>query len=84
MTQYKRIIMWLHNEFGDGNDNVKLVVDALEKQIPKKPINEDGYYANNRCPMCKHRIKSGEGSSSRERTNWCNHCGQAIDWSDEE
>lgn len=60
---------------------VEIAVDAMEKQIPKKAIGE--HYAHMRCPSCNHRIPSGQGSSSRRRDNWCNYCGQAIDWSDE-
>lgn len=58
-----------------------IAVKALEKQIPLKAIG--GHYAHMRCPSCNHRIPSGMGSSSRRRDNWCNYCGQAIDWSDE-
>lgn len=53
-------------------------IKALEKQIPKKAVGE--YYAHMRCPSCNHRIPSGGGSSSRRRDNWCNYCGQSIDW----
>ena len=60
----------------------KMALQALERQIPKKPENHSGRYYDNLCPLCGKRIKSGQGSSSRQRTNWCNHCGQAIDWSD--
>ena len=57
----------------------QLAVMALKKQIPMKPIGE--HYAHMRCPACNHRIPSGMGSSSRRRDDWCNYCGQKIDWS---
>lgn len=57
---------------------MEIAVEAMEKQIPKKAIGE--HYAHMRCPSCNHRIPSGQGSSSRRRDNWCNYCGQAIDW----
>lgn len=57
---------------------VEIAVEAMEKQIPKKAIGE--HYAHMRCPSCNHRIPSGCGSSSKRRDNWCNYCGQAIDW----
>ena len=60
---------------------VDIAVDAMEKQIPKKAVGE--HYAHMRCPSCNHRIPSGCGSSSRRRDNWCNYCGQAIDWEGE-
>lgn len=58
-----------------------MAIDALEKEIPMKPIGE--HYAHMRCPSCKHRIPSGGGSSSRRRDNWCNYCGQAINWGED-
>ena len=61
------------------DDAVGLAVDALKKQIPKKAVGN--HYAHMRCPACNHRIPSGGGSSSRRRDNWCNYCGQKIDWS---
>lgn len=51
---------------------------AIKKQIPMKAIGN--HYAYMRCPACNHRIPSGRGSSSRRRDNWCNYCGQKIDW----
>lgn len=59
---------------------MELAVDALGKQIPIKPIGN--HYAHMRCPSCDHRIPSGMGSSSKRRDNWCNYCGQKIDWGD--
>lgn len=61
---------------------IELAIEILEKQIPKKPINETGYYRDNKCPSCLKPIKSGKGSSSHYRNNWCNNCGQHIDWSE--
>ena len=60
----------------------ELAMDALKKQIPMKAVGT--HYAHMRCPSCNHRIPSGGGSSSRRRDNWCNYCGQKIDWSDYE
>lgn len=59
---------------------LECAINALEKQIPKKPTGE--HYAHMRCPSCNHRIPSGMGSSSRRRDNWCNYCGQKILWED--
>lgn len=63
------------------NKAINTAIDALKKQIPMKPIGE--HYAHMRCPSCNHRIPSGQGSSSHRRDNWCNYCGQKIDWSNE-
>jgi len=61
-------------------DALQMGVDALKKQIPMKAVGT--HYAHMRCPSCNHRIPSGGGSSSRRRDNWCNYCGQKIDWSE--
>ena len=63
-------------------DALQMGIDALKKQIPMKAVGT--HYAHMRCPSCNHRIPSGGGSSSRRRDNWCNYCGQKIDWSDYE
>ena len=55
-------------------------IEALEKQIPKKPL-----YTNKgtvtRCPVCEaihlRCISSVE-------VDYCERCGQAIDWSEED
>lgn len=53
-------------------------INALEKQIPKKPIPTEEqnirYVMNYTCPSCgKHFIGTGIA-------NYCYHCGQALDW----
>ena len=80
---YVTMSMWLGSseEARQRNEAIKMAVDALKKQIPMKPTGE--HYAHMRCPSCNHRIPSGQGSSSRRRDNWCNYCGQAINWSKE-
>ena len=62
----------------------QMAINALEKQIPKKPIAIDyekymdtvknalflkGAYW---CPNCKHVVKCG---------TYCSDCGQKLDWS---
>ena len=66
----------------------EMAINALKKQIPKKPIEyEDKFYA---CPICKnplmHKWKK-YNTELMEKTNGlpvCLNCLQAIDWSDEE
>ena len=58
----------------------------IEKQIPKKPVleNTKGIVGINmwHCPVCKNEIIS---DWNRDIANsYCHHCGQALDWSDEE
>lgn len=58
------------------------VLDAVEKQKRKKPknVNTEGYrYTDTyRCPTC------GGKFSWTGIANYCYHCGQALDWSEEE
>ena len=61
---------------------LKIAINALEKQIPKKPIEMkptdkllNGYYA---CPVCHGWVGMDEYSNK-----YCGCCGNKIDWSDE-
>ena len=62
----------------DFIEEIEIAIDALEKQIPKKPIetNEQHirYSMNYICPSCGKHF-SGTGIAS-----YCYHCGQALDW----
>ena len=56
-----------------------LAIDALEKQIPKKPIIREaedsfGFVKYILCPNCE-KVDFGY-----ERHCFCKLCGQAIDW----
>lgn len=58
-----------------------LAIEALEKQIPKKPVTEKDKVifgiVCGRCPYCDSAVYS--------TTNlYCHNCGQALDWSDTE
>ena len=62
-----------------------MAVNALEKQIPKKPdLEGDGYDENGEliydigyCPNCHHEFEV-----YYDATKHCPECGQALDWSD--
>ena len=57
---------------------------ALEKQIPRKPI--ENRYPWVICPACGGSVyidKVQEHIRNNENT-YCEHCGQALDWSDSE
>lgn len=54
----------------------KMAIQALEKQIPKKPdFTEDKEFAL--CPCC-----NGKGLLNKQK--YCDNCGQKLDWSDEQ
>lgn len=46
---------------------------ALEKQVSKKPIQDDGYY----CPFCNNRVAYAVRGYKQP---YCMECGQKIDW----
>ena len=56
-----------------------MAIEAIKKQIPMKM---PGSYTDYKCDVCGRRIRSGKGSSSFGRDNFCQRCGQAIDWSE--
>lgn len=79
--QYRTVSMCISSSHClKHNKAIKMAVEAMKKQIPMKAVGT--HYAHMRCPSCDHRIPSGGGSSSRRRDNWCNYCGQKIDWSE--
>ena len=58
---------------------LQIAIQALEKQIPKRPLG--GFdFANNEykiCCECSAIVQDGEW-----RAYYCPDCGQAIDWSE--
>lgn len=52
--------------------------EALEKQMPKKPIRSE-YNGKCWCPSC-----NSEDEMDIYYTSFCPDCGQALDWSDAE
>lgn len=63
---------------------MEITVDALKKQMPKKPIENRYPWAI--CSVCGGSIyleNVQEHIQNKENT-YCEHCGQAIDWSDTE
>ena len=57
------------------NKAISMAIEALEKQIPEKPIEKytdyDGTEAG-LCPFCNEGVD--------EKMNFCSYCGHAIDW----
>ena len=81
-------------EMTDYREALELAVEALEKQIPKKPtehidkrivFNADSECAGIDkhliflCPICKDWV----GTYGEDVFTFCSECGQAIDWSEE-
>ena len=96
-----------HPECSIFAEALGLAIQALEKQIPKKPIlknGESGSFVDYKdghgeykvtkwqdwvCPICGWFVgqrynRSQNHSHDQRKCNYCNECGQKIDWSDEE
>lgn len=62
-----------------------MAIEALEKQIPKKPYHisqvDDNDNANVECPACHATTDYAVNVIKRGH---CWKCGQLLDWSDEE
>lgn len=63
-----------HKEWGFVEDTMEAIdcgIAALEKQIPKKPLEGDKKWYQ--CPECK-------GDLTHLRTMYCPYCGQKLKW----
>lgn len=70
-------------EVEDYKQALELGVKALEKQIPKKVV-KDGKWSY-KCPCCGECAETDCGDAFYDyRLDYCNGCGQKLDWSDEE
>lgn len=64
-------LCYLQGNNGEHKESIRLAIEALEKQIPKVPIDKIMF---KECPKC----------GSVDLGRYCMECGQKIDWSDEE
>ena len=55
-----------------------LAIEALKKQIPKKPLHmHKNYY----CPICKEDVWIlWDDAVPNDMDKYCGKCGHAIDW----
>lgn len=60
-----------------------MAIQALKKQIPKKVVREGKWIY--KCPCCGGDAETDCGDVFYDyRLDYCNGCGQRLDWSDEE
>lgn len=74
-----------NNSFTKADKNaLKLTIEALEKQMPKKPTYEEigNMYGGSKrtCAKCGDVCLISKGAKPYE--HYCRYCGQALDWSD--
>ena len=71
------------SDYNNYVDAFLVAIEALEKQLPKKVENWNGQAS---CPGCKKLF--GNMADIKMLRYWdfdyCNHCGQRLDWSEEE
>ena len=68
-----------NNSFTRADKNaLKLAIEALEKQVSKKPLHmHKNYY----CPICKEDgWMLWDDAIPNDTDAYCGKCGQAIDW----
>ena len=77
----------LHNGiFKDNIGAFDIAISALEKQMPKKPYKSKDHKQNDYyCNVCKRYLGDEmELKYACLQPTYCEHCGQALDWSGEE
>ena len=63
-------------------DELRLAMTALEKQIPQKVIYGYDEQDDIKCPNCDYAI-SYMDAYDKGVDKYCSNCGQKLDWSDE-
>ena len=79
-------LCYAQGNVGEHIKSIEIAIQALEKQIPKKPTYEgDGYAPDGTfvfdewlCPCCGKRYEV-----DYDDYDYCPNCGQKLDWSDE-
>ena len=64
--------------FGEQMEAFSMAINALEKQIAKKPLHQGFVFA---CPCCNNEVTIGS-TFLRPNQNHCAECGQKLDWSE--
>ena len=61
---------------------IRMSIQALEKQVPKKVLEDKNIYL---CPYCGSNVETDCGDDMLDyRLHFCDNCGQKLDWSDYE
>lgn len=87
MTESEAIKELQVGYLGDTENLVQakhIAINALEKQIPKKPpvVNRPSIFV--KVPVCPNCSTSEHYQPLYGKTKYCSNCGQKLDWRDEE
>lgn len=81
IEDFKNLAELLQNKESPAVEHCNIAIEALEKQLPKKPIEVNdaytpkiGEFRVGTCPNCLVKVS--------DRFNVCLDCGQKIDWSE--
>ena len=69
--------------FGEQKEAFSVAINALEKQMPKKPYYEDMEEEYLCCPTCGEILTDRIPLDNKDFYFDCFNCGQKFDWSDE-
>ena len=58
-------------------EDIEIMIQSLEKQIPKKPLPDKEFHLKGICPTCGVHFLD-------KLTKYCGNCGQKLKWEDEE
>ena len=65
---------------GEHIKSIEIAIEALKKQMPKKVLTERNIYI---CPSCGASVETDCGDDMLDyRLNFCDNCGQKLDWSE--
>lgn len=83
IEDFKKLAELLQNKESAAVEHCNIAIEALEKQLPKKPKEEKndytfklGEFIVGKCPNCL--------SEASDRFDICLDCGQKLDWTVEE
>ena len=62
--------------FAEWSDAIETAISALEKQIPRKPIEPESFSLFYKCPICKKSVN--------DHARYCAVCGCKLNWSEGE
>ena len=77
-------------EYGKIRDDqdIELIEEIVKKAIPMKPEPKDTLecvytrmYSGFVCPICGYELTNDE---KKKHDNYCNNCGQRIDWEEQQ
>lgn len=74
----------IHNTLNNWeykNDSFWLMQELVDRATPKKPV---GSWPDYLCPNCKKSLYWDDETCDYIYENYCIHCGQQIDWNNDE